>query len=54
MNVNFQVFVTYIEIHLLSVWDLRRDEVGHNKCPGDENVREHIELNEKVGQKGKR
>lgn len=44
VNVNFHVFVTYIEIHLLSVWDLRRDEVGHNKCPGNEHVREHIEL----------
>lgn len=49
-NVNLHVFVTYIEIHLLSIWDLRGDEVGHNKRPGNENVREHIELNEKVGQ----
>lgn len=29
-------FVTYIEIHLLSIWDLRRDEVGHDKWPGGE------------------
>lgn len=26
---------TYIKIHLLSVWDLGRDEVGHDKWPGD-------------------
>lgn len=27
---------TYIEVHLLSIWDLRGDEVGHTKWPGEE------------------
>lgn len=29
------LFATYIKIHSLTIWDLGRDEVGHDKWSGD-------------------